>query len=77
MAGNRRGLVIEEREADELDGDYVAFLETGESAKGSFRCADCGYGVVVTGALPPCPMCGAAAVWESAPWSPFGRSSPL
>ena len=68
--------MIEERTLDEFDGDYVPFLETGESAKGSFRCTDCGYGVVVTGALPPCPMCG-AAVWEHAPWSPFGRSSPL
>jgi rubrerythrin len=70
-----RGLVIEEHALDEADGNYVAFLETGASAKGSFRCSDCGYGVVVTGALPPCPMCG-GGVWEEAPWSPLGRSSP-
>jgi rubrerythrin len=69
--------VIEDRVLDEFEGDYVRFLETGESAKGSFRCTDCGYGVVVTGALPPCPMCGRAALWESAPWSPFARSSLL
>jgi rubrerythrin len=66
--------MIEERVLDEFDGDYVPLLETGANAKGSFRCSDCGYGVVVTGALPPCPMCGGAAVWERAPWSPFGRS---
>ncbi len=71
-----RGLVIDERALDDVDGDYVPFFETGASAKGSFRCSDCGYGVVVTGALPLCPMCG-GAVWEEAPWSPFGRSSPL
>ena len=72
---HRGGLVIEEHALDEVDEDYVAFLETGTSAKGSFRCSDCGYGVVVTGALPPCPMCG-GGVWEEAPWSPFRRSSP-
>jgi rubrerythrin len=69
--------MIEERVLDEPEGDYVPFVETGTSAKGAFRCSDCGYGVVVTGPLPPCPMCGGAAVWEHAPWSPFGRSSLL
>ena len=68
--------MIEEHATDQVDSDYVPFLATGERAKGSFRCSDCGYGVVVTGALPPCPMCG-RAVWEEAPWSPFGRSSRL
>jgi rubrerythrin len=68
--------MIEERSRGESDEDYVPFRETGANAKGSFRCADCGYGVVVTGTLPPCPMCGCAAVWEDAPWSPF-RGSPL
>jgi rubrerythrin len=31
---------------------------------GEFRCAACGYGVVIHRRLPPCPMCG-ATVWES------------
>ena len=60
--------------AEELD--YVAFLQTGDAAKGSFRCAECGYGVVVTTGLPLCPMCG-GSTWELAEWSPFGRSSLL
>jgi rubrerythrin len=51
-----------EREAAGV-GDYVAFRRTGETAKGSFRCADCGYGVVVNAPLPLCPMCG-SMVWE-------------
>ena len=68
--------MIEERVLDRFDGDYVPLLETGVNAKGSFRCTDCGYGVVVTGALPLCPMCG-GTVWADAPWSPLGRSPRL
>jgi rubrerythrin len=60
----------------EVGGDYVAFLQAGEPGKGFFRCADCGYGVVVTAGLPVCPMCG-SATWEHSEWSPFGRSSLL
>jgi cold shock protein len=29
-----------------------------------FRCAACGYGIIVSGALPTCPMCRATS-WES------------
>lgn len=54
--------------------DFVVFLGTGDRAKGSFRCADCGYGVTVTLALPACPMC-AGTAWEESAWSPFGRAS--
>jgi hypothetical protein len=60
----------------EVSGDYVAFLRAGDPAKGSFRCADCGYGVVVTAGLPTCPMCSSAS-WEQSEWSPFRRSSLL
>jgi rubrerythrin len=44
-------------------GDWVDFLEAGSDARGEFRCADCGYGVVVQNVLPSCPMC-RGAVWE-------------
>ena len=57
-----------------VDLDYVLFREAGDGAKGSFRCADCGYGVVVTAALPVCPMCGCRA-WEESAWSPFQRAN--
>ncbi len=46
---------------------------TGESAKGEFRCAHCGYGITVYRTLPSCPMC-AGNVWQPSPWSPFARS---
>jgi hypothetical protein len=29
-----------------------------------FRCAECGYGICVSGMLPPCPMCQTTS-WEA------------
>ncbi len=68
--------MIEQQRAAGVDGDYVAFRETGEDVTGSFRCADCGYGIVVAASLPLCPMCGGTA-WEDSESSPFGRSPQL
>jgi rubrerythrin len=62
--------------AGDSDGDYVVFLHAGDGAKGSYRCTDCGYGVVITAALPLCPMCGSSD-WEESEWSPFRRSTLL
>lgn len=42
----------------------------GEEASGEFRCAGCGYGVVVRRLLPACPMC-RGHVWEVPAGSPF------
>jgi hypothetical protein len=41
-------------------------------AVGEYRCAGCGYGVVVSGHLPACPMC-RGEEWEAAHWRPFSR----
>jgi hypothetical protein len=30
---------------------------SGQRATSEFRCAACGYGITVSGALPTCPMC--------------------
>jgi hypothetical protein len=68
--------LIEQDPVADVDGGFVTFRDAGEAAKGSFRCSDCGYGVVVTAGLPLCPMCG-SSVWEESPWSPFGRSALL
>ena len=46
----------------------------GGHAKGEFRCSECGYGVVVSSALPSCPMCH-GDTWEPAPWRPFTRGA--
>ncbi|MEX0674854.1 MAG: hypothetical protein WD067_08760 [Gaiellaceae bacterium] len=67
-------MIEREQLAAEAGGDYVAFLQAGDAAEGLFRCADRGYGVVVTAGLPVCPMCGSAS-WEESEWSPFGRST--
>ena len=46
--------------------------DAGTRAKGEFRCADCGYGVVTWRVLPVCPMCHGTS-WEPVPWRPFSR----
>ena len=46
------------------DSGFVDFIAAGTQISGDFRCADCGYGAVVHGALPQCPMC-AGTVWGS------------
>ena len=54
--------------------EFVEFWPAGESVKGEFHCAECGYGVAVCRELPRCPMCGGES-WEHTAWSPFGRAS--
>jgi hypothetical protein len=46
------------------DDGYVQLYATEDVAEGSFRCAECSYGVSVSAALPACPMC-AGRVWEA------------
>ena len=50
------------------------FLAAGQPAEGEFRCADCGYGVIVRTELPECPMC-RGLTWEGPADSPFARPS--
>jgi rubredoxin len=54
-------------------GDYVHFGSAGDAAVGEYHCSNCGYGVTIHTALPPCPMC-AGTKWEQVPWSPFTRT---
>lgn len=49
------------------------FRAAGSRAHGEFRCAECGYGVVVRALLPVCPMCRGRS-WEDPATSPYGRS---
>jgi rubrerythrin len=55
-----------------VDAGYAELTVAGATAVGEFRCAECGYGVIVHRTLPPCPMCGGAS-WEQSAWSPFSR----
>lgn len=66
--------MIDEERVGEGPGDgFVPFRPAGEEARGAFQCSECGYGIVVTAALPACPMCGGAA-WEESPGPPLGRT---
>jgi rubrerythrin len=58
------------------DSDYVELTAAGAPVVGEFRCAECGYGAIVHGRLPSCPMCGGTS-WEQSSWSPFSRGTPL
>jgi hypothetical protein len=51
-------------------GGEPVFFTAGTEAAGEFRCADCGYGVVVRSLLPACPMC-RGHVWEEPAGSPY------
>ena len=62
------------RSGIEAEG-FVDFRAAGDAVKGEYHCSECGYGVVVLGVLPECPMCRASA-WEPAPWMPLGHSQP-
>ncbi len=62
--------------AEEQATDYVAFQVAGEEATGVFRCAACGYGICIRGALPSCPMC-AQTVWEVDPAATLACDPPL
>jgi rubrerythrin len=53
--------------------DYVEFWAAGQIVKGEYHCSDCGYGVTIVRALPPCPMCRGTS-WEQSEWSPFTRA---
>jgi hypothetical protein len=64
---------MEERPYDPSDAGYVQFWSAGDSAKGEYHCAECGYGVAVYRKLPLCPMCGGES-WEQSAWSPLSRA---
>lgn len=44
----------------------------GKGKRGEYYCAACGYGIVVYGQPPSCPMCREAR-WEQVEWRPFSQ----
>jgi hypothetical protein len=50
--------------------DFVEFWRAGARARGSFRCAECGFGLATVHRLPLCVSCG-GRYWERAGTSPF------
>jgi hypothetical protein len=70
--------IVEVRESDpklvalvrEVEGFEVAAGRKGKRAE--YRCAACGYGIVVYGGPPGCPMCSEGR-WEHVEWRPFSQ----
>jgi hypothetical protein len=46
------------------EGDFVVFHAAGAKGAGDYRCAECKYGITISGELPVCPMC-SSTTWES------------
>jgi hypothetical protein len=72
--------IVELREADPRLVALVREAEDSEIAAGGgkkgkradYYCAACGYGIVVYGQPPSCPMCSEAR-WEHVEWHPFAQ----
>jgi hypothetical protein len=63
------------------DPELVALVRAAEDSalaggrqgkRAEYRCAACGYGIVVYGRAPSCPMCRQAR-WEHLEWRPFSQ----
>jgi rubrerythrin len=69
-------VLIKSRRSETSDeaasGGAPVLLVAGEAAAGEFRCARCGYGVMVKTVLPACPMCRGVA-WEAPVDGSLGR----
>ena len=72
--------IVELREGDPKLVALVREAEDSEIAAGGgrkgkraeYHCAACGYGIIVYGQPPSCPMCNEAR-WEHVEWRPFSQ----
>jgi hypothetical protein len=64
--------LVREAEDSELEGGMLAVGGGRKGKRAEYRCAGCGYGIVVYGQAPSCPMCSEAR-WEHVEWRPFSR----
>ena len=55
-----------------IDGGVVASGPGRKGMRTQYRCTVCGYGIVVYGQPPSCPMCSEAR-WEHVEWRPFSQ----
>ncbi len=56
----------------EAERGMVAAGGGGKGKRVEYRCAGCGYGIVVYGRAPSCPMCSGAR-WQHVEWRPFSK----
>jgi len=71
--GRRRGVALVRKSEDsEVERGMVAARGGRKGRRTEYRCAACGYGIVVYGHAPSCPMCREAR-WEHLEWRPFSQ----
>jgi hypothetical protein len=70
------GIIVELCEAADaaaaVEGGMVAAGGGRKGQRAEYRCSACGYGIVVYGQAPSCPMCGEPR-WEHVEWRPFSQ----
>jgi hypothetical protein len=64
--------LVGEAEDSEVDGGMVAAGGGRKAKRADYRCAACGYGIVIYEQPPGCPMCSEAR-WEHVEWRPFSQ----
>ena len=64
--------MVREAEDSEVEGGMVAAGGGRKGERAEYRCAACGYGIVVYGQAPSCPMCSQAR-WEHVQRRPFSQ----
>jgi hypothetical protein len=64
--------LVREAEDSEVERGMVADGGGRKGKRAEYRCAACGYGVVVCGRPPGCPMCSEAR-WEYVEWRPSSQ----
>jgi hypothetical protein len=64
--------LVREAEDSEVERGMVAAGGGRKGKRAEYRCAACGYGIVVHRRPPGCPMCGEAR-WEHVEWRPSSQ----
>jgi len=64
--------LVREAEDSAVEGGMVAAWRGRVGKRVEYRCAGCGYGIVVYGQAASCPMCREAR-WEHVEWRPFSQ----
>jgi rubrerythrin len=64
--------LVREAEDCEVEGSTVAAGRRRKGKRAEYRCAGCGYGIIVYGQPPSCPMCHQPR-WEHVEWRPFSQ----
>jgi hypothetical protein len=64
--------LVREAEDSEVEGGLVVAGRGRRGKRAEYRCAGCGYGIVVYGQPPSCPMCREPR-WEHVEWRPFSQ----